>query len=130
MENTILIVDDNSDDLEITKRALAKTGLALTIAEALRGEFALEQLRKWSALPRLIFLDLKMPGMNGIETLREIRQDVRLKHLPVVILTNSKLDADRQEACDAGADGFVHKAFDIDQLCEDLKFVLTRCLTS
>ena len=130
MSNKILIVDDNPDDLEITKRVLTKTGLALTIEEALRGEIALELLRKWSALPRLIFLDLKMPGMNGIETLREIRKDTRLKHVPIVILTNSTLDADQQEARDAGADAFLHKAFDIDQFCGDLQFVLKRWLNA
>ena len=129
MTNTILIVDDNPDDLEITKRVLTKTGIALTIKEALRGETALELLRKWSALPRLILLDLKMPGMNGIETLREIRQDVRLKHVPVVILTNSTLDSDKQEAHNAGANAYLHKAFDIDQFRGELQFALKQWLT-
>lgn len=128
MEETILVVDDNPDDLELTKRALNKTGHSLNIREAWRGDHALAMLRECPALPKLILLDLKMPGMNGIETLCMIRQDDRIKHLPVVILTNSILDADRQEACDAGADAFLHKAFDIDQFCESLQFVLARWL--
>lgn len=128
MEETILVVDDNPDDLEITKRVLKKTGRTLKIHEALRGELALAMLRESPALPKLMLLDLKMPGMSGIETLCAIRKDPRLRYLPVVILTNSNLDADRQEACDAGADAFLHKAFDIDQFCESLQFVLARWL--
>jgi two-component system response regulator len=129
MNNTVLIVDDSPDDMEITKRILKKAGIALQIKETLSGESALALLRKWSALPRLILLDLKMPGMNGIETLREIRQDDRLKQIPVVMLTNSTLDSDKLEAHNAGANAYLHKAFDIDQFRGELQFALKQWLT-
>jgi two-component system response regulator len=129
MDNTVLIVDDSPDDIEITRRILKKSGIALQIKETLSGESALAKLRKWSALPRLILLDLKMPGMNGIETLREIRQDDRLKQIPVVMLTNSTLDSDKLEAHKAGANAYLHKAFDIDQFRGELQFALKQWLT-
>ena len=128
MTNSILIVDDSPDDIEITKRILKKSGIALKIEEALCGESALALLRTYSTLPRLILLDLKMPGMNGIETLREIRKNDRLKQIPVIMLTNSTLDSDKQEAHNAGANAYLHKAFDIDQFRNELNFALQRWL--
>jgi CheY-like chemotaxis protein len=85
MSYTVFVVDDDPDDLEITRRALAKIG-CVTCMTACRGEDALALLRGCAKLPSLIFLDLKMPGMNGIDTLRHIRSDGRLKHIPVIIV--------------------------------------------
>lgn len=65
-----------------------------------------------------------MPGMNGIKTLRLLRSDERLKKLPVIIVTNSTLESDRQEAYEAGADGFIHKSFDMDQFSQEIKSLL------
>jgi len=128
MVYTVLVVDDDPDDLEITRRALAKIGCGATCMSACRGEDALALLRGRAELPALILLDLKMPGMNGIDTLRNIRSDDRLKHIPVVIVTNSTLDSDRNAALSAGADGFVHKEFDMDQFGRDMKSLLDRWL--
>lgn len=119
---TILIVDDNADDAEFTRRALLKAGReGLRILTVVRGEAALEVLREEEELPSLIFLDLKMPGMSGIETLRQIRADERLRRIPVVVLTNSTLESDEKEAYREGADGFLHKAFDINQFEREIK---------
>ena len=76
----------------------------------------------------MILLDLKMPGMNGFDTLRIIRADERLKHIPVIIVTSSSLEADEKEGYEAGADGFLHKAFDIDQFAGDIEDILKRWL--
>ena len=122
--HTILIIDDNLDDVEITKRTLARIDRELTVETALRGETALELLRLEQALPALILLDLKMPGMSGFDTLRKIRADERLKHIPVIIVTSSSLETDEKAGFDAGADAFLHKAFDIDRFSSDLKSLL------
>jgi DNA-binding response OmpR family regulator len=79
-------------------------------------------------LPSLILLDLKMPGMSGFDTLRIIRADKLMKHIPVIIVTSSSLEADKKMGYETGADGFLHKAFDIDQFERDLKSMLERWL--
>jgi len=121
----VLVVDDNADDAEFTRRALLKAGRGgLRVRSVVRGERALEVLRGEDQLPSLILLDLKMPGMSGIDVLRQIRADARFRRIPVVVLTNSTLEADEQEAYREGADGFLHKAFDIDQFEREIKAAL------
>jgi len=120
MPHTILIVDDDPDDIEITRRVLLKTGREIRVTAVAGGEHALQLLQQGGDLPSLIFLDLKMCGMSGIDTVRRIRADGRLKHLPVIIITNSALESDMRKAYDAGADSFIHKAFDIDQFSKEI----------
>jgi two-component system, response regulator len=129
MAYTVLVVDDDPDDLEITRRALDKIGCGATCIMASRGEEALALLQGLAELPALILLDLKMPGMNGIDTLRQIRSDSRLKHIPVVIVTNSTLESDRRASLAAGANAFLHKAFDLEQYGRDIQGQLERWVT-
>jgi len=128
MTQTLLIIDDNPDDIEITKMSLARINREIKVTAAPRGEAALEFLRGEKILPALILLDLKMPGMSGFDTLRKIRADERLKHIPVIIVTSSSLEADEKMSYEAGADGFLHKAFDINLFGRELKSVLERWL--
>src|SRR3990172_2171108 len=120
MPHTILIVDDDPDDIEITRRVLLKAGRDIQVTAVKSGEHVMDLLQKGGDLPSLIFLDLKMCGMSGIDTVRLIRADERLKHVPLVILTNSALESDMQRAYDAGANSFVHKAFDIEQFSRNI----------
>ena len=122
--HTILIIDDNLDDVEITKKTLSRINRELKVETAPRGETALELLRREEALPALILLDLKMPGMSGFDTLRKIRADERMKQIPVIIVTSSSLEADEKAGFEAGADAFLHKAFDIDRFSSELKSLL------
>jgi DNA-binding response OmpR family regulator len=69
-----------------------------------------------------------MPGMSGFDVLREIRADARTKHIPVIVVTSSSLESDEKDAREAGADGFNHKALDMDQFSEDINFILDRWL--
>jgi CheY-like chemotaxis protein len=128
MAPTIMVVDDDPDDMEITRRILARTRREMIVTQVPRGETALALLRESGELPSLMLLDLKMPGMSGIDTLRRIREDEGLKHIPVVIVTNSTLESDRNAALNAGADGFIHKDFDMDQFSRDMKSLLDRWL--
>jgi two-component system response regulator len=126
--HTLLIVDDDPNDVEMTKRVLQKSGLEVSVTATASGEAALEFLRNEEDLPSVILLDLKMPGMGGLEALRRIRADERLKTLTVIVVTTSLLESDRNEALAAGADGFVQKAFDLDRFGMDIKAVLERRL--
>jgi two-component system response regulator len=100
----------------------------MIVTQVPRGETALALLRNSGELPSLMLLDLKMPGMSGIDTLRRMREDEELKHIPVVIVTNSTLESDRNAALNAGADGFIHKDFDMDKFGRDMKSLLDRWL--
>jgi CheY-like chemotaxis protein len=124
----ILIVDDNPDDRFVIKRALSKPGFEVEVEVVAHGEAALELLRKEDDLPSVIFLDLKMPGMSGIETLRHIRDDVRLSKIPVIIVTHSLLELDKKESYAAGADGLINKVSDREQFGRDIESVLERWL--
>ncbi len=124
MPHTILIVDDNPDDIEITRIVLGRMGRAFKVEEAPTGEAALTRLRDEKDLPSMILLDIKMPGMSGIDTLCQIRADKRLKAIPVIIVTSSSLESDEKQAYAAGADNFLHKAFDMEQFRNDIENIL------
>ena len=121
----ILIVDDSPTDIELTTIAIKATGREICVHSAMDGESALAMLRLHS-LPALILLDLKMPGMGGIEVLREIRADDRLRGLPVVVVTSSSLESDRADAIAAGASYYLQKPWSLDQFSKDLEYLLHR----
>ncbi|MBI5101134.1 MAG: response regulator [Nitrospirae bacterium] len=126
--HTILIVDDNPDDVEISKMLIKRIDQNIRTEPALRGEVALKRLRSGGPLPSLILLDLKMPGMSGFDVLREIRADKQLRHIPVIVVTASSLEGDKKGSYDAGADGFIQKAFNMEQFGLDLSSIITRFL--
>ena len=107
----IFIVDDSPTDIELTTIALEATGREIRVRSALDGKSALAMLRNGLGVPALILLDLKMPGMSGIEVLREIRADDRLKEIPVVVVTSSALESDRTEAIAAWCKRLYAEAF-------------------
>jgi CheY-like chemotaxis protein len=113
----ILIVDDNEDDFEATKRAFSKTNLNNPIAFARSGEEALDYLRsKGNAKPGIILLDLNMPGLDGRQTLERIKQSVELRKIPVVILTTSNDERDVKSCYELGANTYIQKPVDFDGL--------------
>jgi two-component system response regulator len=117
----IFIVDDSPTDIELTTIALEATGREIVVRFATDGKSALAMLRNGLRVPALILLDLKMPGMDGIEVLREIRTDDRLRDLPVVVVTSSALELDRADAFAAGASGYIQKPLALDQFGKDLE---------
>jgi CheY-like chemotaxis protein len=124
----IFIVDDSPTDIELTTIALEATGREIVVRFATDGKSALAMLRNGLRVPALILLDLKMPGMDGIEVLREIRADDRLRDLPVVVVTSSALELDRADAFAAGASGYIQKPLALDQFGKDLESVVQRWL--
>ena len=87
---SILLVEDNEIDVEVTKRVLAKAGVSVALQVVRDGGDALDALllgRGGSALPRLVLLDLGLPGIDGPEVLRRIKSDAELCTIPVAVLT-------------------------------------------
>ncbi len=130
MASTVLIIDDNQDDILITKMVFSRIAPDIAMESALSGEAGLTLLRSDKVLPALILLDLKMPGMGGIDALRQIRSDERLKNIPVIVVTSSTLESDEKEALAAGADSFINKAFDLEQFSNDMTRILKRYLNN
>jgi len=128
MQQTVLIIDDSQDDVLITKRVLSKSGREIRTEVASSGAAGLALLRDRTVPPALILLDLKMPGMSGLDLLRKIRADERLGKIPVVVVSSSALEDDEKQSFAAGADDFIHKSFDMDQFSADIKCLLERWL--
>ena len=125
---TVLIIDDSQDDVLIARRVFSRLKRGIRTEVASDGEEGLAFLGRERTLPSLILLDLKMPGMGGIEVLRRIRGDQRLKSVPVIIVTHSALESDVAACLEAGANAVLHKAFDIDRFGKEIEAVLDRWL--
>ena len=115
-------------DIELTALAVEATGREISVLSAPDGQSALAMLRTRHELPALILLDMKMPCMGGIEVLREIRADNRLRELPVVVLTSSSLESDRVDAMATGASDYFQKPLSLDRFTKDLESIMHRWL--
>jgi len=122
----VLLVEDNQQDAELTIRSLKKHKLANSVsvvedgAEALdfvfcRGKF---DQRDINHPPKVIFLDLKLPRVGGLEVLRAIKQDARTRSVPVVVVTSSREDPDVKAAYELGANSYVVKPVDFESFTE------------
>ncbi len=127
---TILLVEDNPHDVELIIAALEEFNLANQVAVARDGVEALEYLRvegKFSQRskgnPAVVLLDIKMPRMDGIETLRAIRSDPLLKTIPVVMLTSSREEPDLKHSYELGVNAYVVKPVDFNHFIEAIKQV-------
>jgi two-component system response regulator len=116
---SILIVEDNPDDAELAVIALHQKGINMPYLIARDGEEALDIALKRKPLPDqkptelgLILLDLKLPGKNGIEVLKELRASPNTRYVPVVVLTTSMLEEDMIQSYENGANSFVRKPVD------------------
>ena len=122
-DRPILLVEDNPDDEVLTLRAFAKNKIANQIVVAHDGMEAVNYLfgigphtgRDMSVQPAVVFLDLKLPRIDGLEVLRRIRADARTRLLPVVILTTSRELQDIEEANRLGVNSYVRKPIDFEQ---------------
>ncbi|MHB8654283.1 MAG: response regulator [Terriglobia bacterium] len=127
----ILLVEDNPDDLELALHALRREKLANHIEVARDGEEALDFIfcrakhsnRNFNHQPRLILLDLKLPKVDGLQVLREIKDDQRTKAIPVVILTSSREEKDLVEGYRLGVNSYIQKPVDFEQFRDSIKTV-------
>lgn len=120
---TILIVDDNPDDVFITKRAISKSRDDCEVEVAFDGFQAIERLVNGKP-PALVLLDIKMPGAGGIEILQSIRAHQHTQYIPVVMLTSSKMEQDLKASYDSKANSFLHKTHDLSEFTDTMASVL------
>ncbi|MBI9081699.1 MAG: response regulator [Pseudodesulfovibrio sp.] len=126
---TILLVEDNPSDIALTQRAFGKSRIANELVVAEDGQEALDYLfargkytgRDESHLPVLVLLDLKLPQVNGLEVLRQMRLDPRTSRLPVVVLTTSKEEQDVAQSYDLGANSYIRKPVDFTKFAEAIE---------
>jgi CheY-like chemotaxis protein len=122
-EVEILLVEDRPEDVELTLHALREQNLANKIQVVRDGEEALDFLfcrgphkgRSLESPPHIVLLDLKLPKVDGLEVLREVKSDPRTKAIPVVILTASREEKDMVNGYHLGVNGYVQKPVDFDR---------------
>lgn len=124
----ILLVEDNADDVELTLRALKRHNLANRVHVARDGAEALEFLfngakepRPTDIGPRVILLDLKLPKVNGLEVLKEIKSHEQLRNTPVVVLTSSAEEPDIAKSYELGANSYIVKPVNFDGFSEAVR---------
>ncbi len=125
-EQIILLVEDSDADAELTAMAFQEARIGNPILRMRNGLAALDYLfaqgdhagRDVTDIPAVVLLDLNLPLLPGLEVLRAIRGDARIRHLPVIILTSSNEDRDRLEAYDHFANSYVQKPVDYDQFVQ------------
>jgi CheY-like chemotaxis protein len=117
---TVLVADDKATSRELVRTVLEKSGY--TVAEASDGIEALRNARELK--PDLIILDLHMPGMDGFGVIREIRRDRELAATPVMALTASAMQGDRERALSAGFTGYIAKPIQLHVLRSEVERLL------
>ncbi|WP_332369256.1 response regulator [Spirosoma telluris] len=122
---TILIADDDTDDRLFMDKALRQSGYTQNIQFVEDGEELMEYLRREGRYdeqnapwPNLLILDLNMPRKNGFQALNEIKDDPKLRRLPVVVMTTSSADEDVLKTYNLGVNSFVTKPFNFNRLVE------------
>jgi two-component system response regulator len=128
-ELDILLVEDNQDDMDLALHALRREKLANLIFVARDGEEALDFLfcrgafaqRSFDQPPKLVLLDLKLPKVDGMEVLKQVKLDPRTRTIPIVIMTSSKEERDLVNSYNLGANSYIQKPVDFDQFRETVK---------
>lgn len=126
---TILLIEDNPSDIGLTERAFKKSHITNELVIAQDGQEGLDYLfcqgayadREEDNLPMLVLLDLKLPRVDGLEVLRQIRGDKRTHRVPVVILTSSREEHDVAAGYDLGVNSYIRKPVDFQQFAEVIK---------
>ena len=122
----ILLVEDNPNDAELAIHALHKRNFANNLIHVQDGQAALDFLfctgeyenRDGKHLPKVVLLDLKLPKVDGIEVLRQLRADERTKLLPIVVLTSSREESDVIETYKLGANSYIVKPVEFENFSE------------
>lgn len=124
----ILLVEDNLNDIELTQAALKQNHIANEVVVTRHGGEALDYLYRRENYqgretvdPIVVFLDLKMPKVDGLEVLRQMKSDAQLKHVPVVMLTSSREEADLVRSYKLGVNAYVVKPVGFDQFTDAIR---------
>jgi CheY-like chemotaxis protein len=120
-DRPILLVEDNPMDVDLTLRAFKRRRVTNDIQVARDGEEALAWLARWEAgepWPAVILLDLKLPKVDGLEVLRQLKQHATLRVIPVVVLTTSADSGDVQTAYNLGANSYIVKPVEFEKFMD------------
>jgi CheY-like chemotaxis protein len=125
----ILLVEDNPNDVELTLHALKKNHIANRIHVVRDGAEALDFLfasgayadRQVEEAPKVILLDLKLPKVDGLEVLKQVKGDGRTRSIPVVVLTSSREERDLMQSYHLGVNSYILKPVDFDQFNEAVR---------
>ncbi len=122
-KRTVLLVEDNHDDIELAKRAFKKSKYSdkINLEIATDGVEALNYIFNDGRTPHLILLDLNLPKINGFQVLRKIKNDNKLKFIPLVILTSSRENGDMIKSYNLGANGYIQKPIDFIEFTEVIR---------
>jgi CheY-like chemotaxis protein len=128
-EVDILLADDSQDDIDLTLHALRAENLANHVYIVRDGEEALEFLfctgphsgRSFDHPPKLVLLDLKMPKVDGMEVLRQMKGDPRTKTIPVVLMTSSREERDMARGYELGVNSYIQKPVDFGEFRKAVK---------
>jgi len=127
-DKVVLLVEDNPDDVALTLRSFDRNRIANKIVVAKNGAEALDYLFRRGAYagreegnPVVILLDIKLPKVDGIEVLRQLRANTETKFIPVVILTTSNEEKDKAHTYELNANSYVRKPVDFDQFMDTTK---------
>lgn len=127
----IVLIEDNATDAELFIRVLKKRGLADRLIWLKDGREALDFFfrqgayagRDATSRPTVIFLDMRLPKVDGLDVLRTIKTEERLKTVPVVVLTSSTVNGDKEEAYKLGANSYVNKPVDFESFASVIEVV-------
>jgi len=122
--HTIMIVDDDPDDIIIFKEAIREIDPTLESIQAIDGEKAILYLNKTDALPDIIFLDLNMPRIQGMQCLAEIKHSLKLRKIPVVIYSTTRNPETEKEARNQGAEYYITKPVFFKDICNAIITVI------
>jgi two-component system, chemotaxis family, response regulator Rcp1 len=133
-EAEILLVEDDRATAWLVQEALKGSAAALHVSLAQDGELALAMLRRQGAYaetprPDLILLDLNLPKKDGFAVLGEVKEDPALKHIPIAVLTTSQAPADIQRGYDQGANCYIVKPRDLQQIMTVIRLTADFWLT-
>ena len=118
----ILVVEDNEKNRKLVRDVLTFKGY--TIVEAETGEEGVRLAKERS--PRLVLMDIQLPGINGIDALRQLRADDATRAIPVIAVTASAMDRDRQTIMAAGFDGYQSKPLNVKEFMAAVEAILAR----
>jgi len=125
----ILLVEDNPNDVELTQHALKKHKIANRLHVARDGVEALDYIfgrgeyagRRIEDAPKMILLDLKLPKLDGLEVLRQLKSNPHTRAIPVVMLTSSQIESDIIESYQLGVNSYIVKPVDFEQFTEAVR---------
>ena len=119
-DTTILVVEDNPLNMKLIKVILSSAGVEVLAAE--NAEEGIEICK--TAQPDLVLMDIQLPGMDGLEATRIIKNNTQLNHMPVVALTAHAMEGDEEKAYEVGFDGYITKPIDTDTFMESVRSYL------